>query len=364
MFDHNLWVSALGIAGNCNYLLSASFDKTVRIWDICSGKEIARMHGPRGKIASAAVNGDTLITGDLDGSIIQWDLSALERRAYIPMAPGGGFSNAVCRTRILAGTLEGTLNVVDWPAFTLNSQRSAEGFSAMAISADGKRAITGVYFKDAGLLWNLESELPPVPLNVGGSGLSAAALSADGRLAVTGSGKGRVGIWALDRVELLREMHEHSGPIISVAIGLNNRTAITGSRDGTARIWDMANGCQLHLLAAHPGIVQQVAISDAIAVTISTDQVLRVWNAEDGTPIANIPTGSTLVNCLSLSPDGKIAAIGDDSHNVQLFDLHTCARIARFQSETEITALAFAEDGNEVYAASSTGFAYSLRIMV
>ena len=68
------------------------------------------------------------------------------------------------------------------------------------------------------------------------------AVSADGRRAVSGGSDGTVRVWDLDTGAPLHTLAGHDGPVEAVAVSADGRRAVSGGDDGTVRVWDLANG--------------------------------------------------------------------------------------------------------------------------
>src|SRR5262249_11040150 len=71
-------------------------------------------------------------------------------------------------------------------------------------------------------------------------GVSCVALSADGRTAVSGSKEIRV--WDLAQGRCTAILEGHTDWVWGVALSADGRTAVSWSNDKTVRVWDLATG--------------------------------------------------------------------------------------------------------------------------
>src|SRR5690242_2225328 len=57
------------------WLASAGLDKTIRLWDAATGKELRQLKGHEGTVACVAFSpdGKTLVSGSQDGTVRLWD---------------------------------------------------------------------------------------------------------------------------------------------------------------------------------------------------------------------------------------------------------------------------------------------------
>lgn len=74
--DHNDEISELMLTPDQKKLISASFDKTIKIWDANSGKLINTLVGHEWKVNCIDISSDgkMAISGGMDGKVIIWDL--------------------------------------------------------------------------------------------------------------------------------------------------------------------------------------------------------------------------------------------------------------------------------------------------
>jgi WD40 repeat protein len=74
---HRGWVRGLGVSRDGKLLVSGGNDKVVRLWESSSGRLLHEMTGHQNQVYSLEFHPDgrSVLTGDLVGSIRQWDLA-------------------------------------------------------------------------------------------------------------------------------------------------------------------------------------------------------------------------------------------------------------------------------------------------
>ena len=77
-WGHEDYVVVAGSTPDDRYLITGSWDATVRIWDRETGREIARLsHDADVQGIAVSADGHTLVTASLDGKLRVWDLSTI-----------------------------------------------------------------------------------------------------------------------------------------------------------------------------------------------------------------------------------------------------------------------------------------------
>ena len=95
--------------------------------------------------------------------------------------------------------------------------------------------------------------------------VSAVAVSADGRRAVSGGCDGTVRVWDLDTGEPPHALTGHDGLVRAVAVSADGRRAVSGGDDGTVRVWDLDTGTAAAHATGHDGHGEAVAVSRTAA---------------------------------------------------------------------------------------------------
>src|SRR5262245_6053409 len=72
------------------------------------------------------------------------------------------------------------------------------------------------------------------------SGVTSVALSADGKRVLTGSDDGTAILWQAEGGMKIQTFQGHTSEVTSVARGDDGQHAVTGSRDGQAILWEVA----------------------------------------------------------------------------------------------------------------------------
>jgi hypothetical protein len=198
----------------------------------------------------------------------------------------------------------------------------AGGVLAVALTADGRRAVSGSDDKTL-KVWDLESGRVLQTLESHAGGVWAVALTADGRRAVSGSADKTLKVWDLESGRVLQTLEGHVGQVLAVALTADGRRALSGSADKTLKVWDLESGRVLQTLEGHAGGVRAVALTadGRRAVSGSTDETLKIWDIESGCAIATF-SGEARISSCAVAKDGTLVA-GDDRGRVHFLALES-----------------------------------------
>jgi hypothetical protein len=292
LLPHGSAVTSCAIAPDGKRLVTGCGDRTVRLWDVASGKEIARMQGHTGAITDLAFSPDgksfVSIAGK-DGNVRMWE-SGTGRLLW--MLGSDHQINAVAvsadGTKVAAaGDLRRVLVTEAATGRMLRTHEAhTDAILAVAISADSKLVATGG--KDRLLnVWQMATG-HQLYRKAGPDEISVLAFSPDGKLlAMSGTDK----VIRLFDVEALREVRQlagHQDRVRALAFLPDGKTLLSGSRDRTIRVWEVASGKEIRTAKPHTGGIT--------ALALSADARLMASSSEDG---------SALVCSLASLPDGN-----------------------------------------------------------
>jgi len=222
---------------------------------------------------------------------------------------------------------------------------------ALAIAADGKRALSGS-FDSSAILWSLERNVAEQVIRFHDSAVNAVAILPDGRLA-TGGEDGRIAIWRPGFGEPIQLFIGHTAPIVALAVSPDGQRLASASWDRTVRVWPVDGGPAM-LLEGHKQNVNGVAFlpDGSAVVSVSADPEIRIWPFGSGA--STIVKLAAPLNAVAVAPDGEIVAAGADG-KLYFFSPPGEVGAEVEASATPIIGLAISPDGKLVAAAGIRG---------
>jgi WD40 repeat protein len=221
LYGHEGEIGAIALSPDQQILASGSHDKSIKIWNLQTGKLICTFgnlltwgaHKETVSCLAFTPDKQTLISGGLDRSL----------------------------TSLISGSLDGTLK-----------------------------------------FWNLQTRDKPRTFKAS-LGVKAIAISRDGQFIASAGWDGKIRLWHIETGEVLHTLEGHSYSVNCFTFSPDGRTlASAGTYDKTILLWNVHTGQLLHSLTGHENAVTCLAFSwdGQTLVSGSQDKTVKVWGVE------------------------------------------------------------------------------------
>jgi len=364
---HSRGVNSVAFCPDGKTLASGSRDNTIRLWDVLSGKEIRTLTGHSNEVQSVAFcpDGKILASGSWDKTIRLWDVTSGKEIRTLTGHSELVNSVAFCPDgKILAsGSWDKTIRL--WDVFTGKEIRTITGHSetvySVAFCPDGKILASGSSDNTI-RLWDVShvaSGKEIRTLTGYSNDVTSVAFSPDGKTLASGSWDKTIRLWDVSTGKDIQTLNGHSDAVYSVAFCPDGKTLASGSWDKTIRLWDVANvftGKEIRTLTGHSRGVNSVSFcpDGKTLASGSIDNSIRLWNVSTGKEIRRLKGHSDIVYSVSFCPDGKTLASGSIDNSIRLWDVSTGKEIRKLIGHSrDVRSVAFSPDGNTIASGSS-----------
>lgn len=289
-----------------NILATGSYDTTIKIWDIETGKELRTLSGHALGVRCLQFDDSKLFSGSLDGTIKLWDLESGKLLNTLPGHTGGVIGLHFDGTILASGSADRTIRV-----------------------------------------WNFKDR-SSVVLRGHDDWVNAVKIDSASRTLFSASDDCTIKLWDLDTHRCIRTFKGHNGQVQQVVPlppefdfadpenppspdSVSNvshsddrppppRHMLTSGLDSVIRLWDVHTGACIRTFFGHLEGVWALAADTLRIVSGANDGLVKIWDPRSG-KCERTFSHRAPVTCVGLS-DRRMCT-GSENHEVRLYSFCT-----------------------------------------
>lgn len=372
---HTEGILSISFSKDGERLLTSSYDKTARLWDVDSGQQIRRFWGHNWWVWDANFSTDErrIVTASQDGTAVIWSVETGEKGAPFTGHQGpiysahfspdpqsthvvtSGYDRRVLLwkpedivpfdfSKIVSGQ---KVNTPPYLAFEghQDSVQSAE------FSQDGSMIISASHDNTV-KLWDVETVKAIKTFRGHDSWVQVATLLNDGKWILSASHDAHTKLWNIAGYAEIRTLkgrvlEKHVDAVLDVSFSKDGKHLVTASRDKTAISWDVATGTpEKEFTEGHAFLASSaVFLPDRKRLaTAAVDNSVRIWDIQTGTEHKRFEhTGRSAA--IDVSADSRLLLTGSDTKTVRIWNIETGKLIRELRGhKSEVSAVAFSGD--------------------
>ena len=321
-------VNGLCFTPDNKIFITASADKTIRLWDMKTGNLLRVIRGFNGS--------------GRDGAIMATDLSP----------DGSLLAVSVARSE---GSVIRLISIPEGEVVANLYGHQDQYVETVCFSPDGNYLASGGIDSGA-ILWNVKEQKLESRINYEGhTSIFEMDFSPDGSLLAIAAAREAVFLWSVAQKRVVKIIEGHNRPITSVSFTADGNSILTTGFDGSARLWNTSSGELIRVVEetgsmntwlnagdliqkSNTAIVGRFNGNDKKRLDNKTYvSVVRLYNLDEGVLQTSLYTpynGNSTVNRICVSPDGRFlaAAIEGNSITVGIWDLRSEEMVHSFNS--------------------------------
>ncbi|MGK0187008.1 MAG: WD40 repeat protein/serine/threonine protein kinase [Verrucomicrobiales bacterium] len=294
---HNDIVIQASFSSDGSRIVTASYDKTVKVWDTASQKLLRVFLGHTHELLSAdfSPDGRRIVSVDTRGVSRVWDSWTGKEIFHQEFGSNVFFTAAESRNGLRGGVLLGNIAGVSSNPFS----PSVHEPKVVVNSAQGLVVRGGVDGSDSFLLKGGQNVAWPV---IDPSGDLVAAMT---------DALDVIKVWDLNTGELKYTLEGHTDKAFWAEFSHDSKRIVTGSSDKTAIVWDAIDGAKLFTLSGHKGFVSVARFSsddERIATSAFGIEAL-IWNARNGKLLSTLKSAKKRITNVEFNPDPGLSRV-------------------------------------------------------
>ena len=306
---HSAIIYSVAYSPDGKYLASGSGDKTIKLWEVETGRLLRTLTGHTGDVYSVSYspNGVYLASSSSDKTIKIWEVKT---------------GNCI---KILTGHT---------------------GYvQSITYSPDGKYLASASWDKTI-KLWEVETGECIKTLTGHTDRIESVAYSSDGKYVASASHDRTVKLWEVATGECVKTLSGHTDIVRSVSFAPNGKYFASNSDDETIKVWEVATGNCVKTLIGSESLSSVSYSPDGKYLVSASVGTAQLWEVESGNCIKTLSSGH-----IAYSPDG--AYLASAYSGIKIFKMPSGECIKEIGSNSiSVYSVAYSPDSTYLASAS------------
>lgn len=315
IITHNCWIQNVAISNDNRFVVSASHDGTVKIYDRASRQSKIIINHTR-QVNSMAISRDN-----------RW---------------------------IISGSDDGNIKIYDRDNNYINTVNVGSRVVNVVVSSDGRFIVFGLSDGSVKIYESVTQETKTIIIY--NKKVSSIVLSKNNRWIVLGFSDGKINIYDRDTSNF-ETIINHDCQVNSIALSNNNKFVAAGFNDGTVKLYNIKAEKTI-TIAQHSRAVESLAISsnNKFIVSASLDGAVKMYERAVGKS-TNINAHRYGVKKVVISNDSRFVVSGAYCGSTKLYDIKNqeAKDIITSGSVRGISSLAISNDSKMIVIGSIDG---------
>jgi WD40 repeat protein len=375
---HNRWVRSVAFSPDGQLLASSSYDQTIKLWDVKTQHCLKTLHGHRQAVTAIAFGttqraiafspdgigaqgfAPLLVSSSFDRTVKLWNVQTGEcLKTFL------GHTNRVWTVayhpngqQIASGGDDHALKF--WNLKTGRCTKTCKGHTnavlSLALSPDGCYLASG-HEDQSVRLWDIQSGAIVQTLREHTNRVWSVAFQPTNQRPILASGSAdhTIKLWDWKLGNCLQTLHGHTSWVWSIAFHPNGRELASGSYDQSVKVWDIGTGQCLKTFQGHTSPVVCVAYSPNGKLLASSefDGIIKLWHVKTGKCFLTLKGHTNSVWSVTFSPNGEWLLSASFDQTIRMWSVSTgeCLQIFRGH-QGAVTVARFSPDGQFIVSAS------------
>ncbi|OLL25415.1 putative E3 ubiquitin ligase complex SCF subunit sconB [Neolecta irregularis DAH-3] len=282
-----------------NTLITGSFDRTIRVWNVKTGVLLRTLKGHDGPVSCLGFDDEKLFSGGLDGSVRLWDYRSGRCRKTLPRFADGVSCLHFEESILATGFADGTVRIWNFITQSLDALICHADFITCVRVKSKPKVLFSASHDTTVKLWSLETHsciraflghigqvqslvlhsFPAFEIEDNESDYTTDSVVSSETLPkhlLTSSMDNTIRLWNVDTGQCKTTLFGHVEGVWDIAA--DNFRLVSCSNDCLVKVWDLYKGKCEHTLAGHSGPVTCVGLGDAMVVSAGEDGDVRIWD--------------------------------------------------------------------------------------